>query len=89
MVLPADISPGLVLIYGLGSSQGSINGIVPGENFVFGVISQGWAANIDPYIDGQSVMFNTKDIDCVVVYGGWPYTLIDQNKIKLVEQPAL
>jgi hypothetical protein len=87
MPIPASLYPGLVSIYGFGTETGQ-NGIAPNATtFLFGVINQMWNGG-DLYNQvGQSVMFRKSDIICVVKYD-WDYTIIEQGKIILTEDPA-
>lgn len=85
MSLPIIGHPGLVSIYGPGSATGTA-GISAPIGFLFGVVDQVWDAGGLPPFVGQSVMFKGEDI-VKVLNAGWPYLLIDRDKIKIIDYP--
>jgi hypothetical protein len=85
----ADLSiilpPGHISLYGYGSEAG-VTGIYPDNTkFKFASIygiSQGGDINVYP---GQSVMFNEQERAYVLFFNGWPYTIIEANKVSGIE----
>lgn len=85
MPINATLYPGVVSIYGSGNSA-SIQGFVPPtSNFLFGVVDQTWGSMADVAAVGRSVMFKSEDVIGIIVSSNWPYTLIPENKIILIE----
>lgn len=81
--LPATLSSGIVSIYGEGDATSVVSGLVPSPGFYFGEINQ---VNIySSYTIGDSVMFPELAVNSRVIYAGWPYTLLDETKIVLIE----
>lgn len=81
--LPATLSSGIVSIYGEGDSTSIVSGLVTVPGFYFGEINQ---VNIySAYNIGDSVMFPENGVNSRVIYAGWPYTLLDETKIVLIE----
>lgn len=81
--LPATLSSGIVSIYGEGDSTSIVSGLVTVPGFYFGEINQ---VNIySSYTIGDSVMFPESGVNSRVIYAGWPYTLLDETKIVLIE----
>lgn len=81
--LPATLSQGIVSIYGLGDTIGYVSGITTIPGFYFGPINQ--VSIYSSYNVGDSVMFPESAIHTRIDYGNNPYTLIDENKIILIE----
>lgn len=89
MSLNAQLYPGLVSIYGEGTQIGTSDIIPSATNFLFGIIDQTWASGGDIIVQpGQSVMFNKDDVICLLK-ADWTYTLIEQNKILIIETTVL
>ena len=81
--LPATLSTGIVSIYGAGDSVSVVSGLTPTPNFYFGEINQ---VNIySAYNIGESIMFPEAAVSTRVLYGNWPYTLVHEDKIVLIE----
>jgi len=87
--LPVVLPSGSVLIYGPGSTTSS-TGITafPENQFNFGSISQVYDG-CSLATAGDLVMWKTTDVQSKLVYSGWPYLLIDVEKIKLAEEIPL
>lgn len=81
MALPAILSQGVVSIYG--TSGSGISGINIDSGFYFGPIDQ--VSIYSSYSIYDYVMFSEDAIKAVVTYNGFPYTLIDENKVILIE----
>jgi hypothetical protein len=84
--LPIRLKPGLVSIYNVG--QTGVTGIVAPQNYNFGTINKTWYNEAYPPYTGDSVLFKGDDI-IQLIYSGTTYTLVDENKIKLVEIPPI
>lgn len=85
MSLPAILGSGLMSIYGKGSSESTVTGIVPTQGFMFGVIDQMWnGSNMNLQV-GQSVMFREKDVVDRIIFNDWPFTVIPEDKVILIE----
>lgn len=81
--LPATLSTGIISIYGVGSTISTVSGLVSNPGFYFGEINQ---VNIySSYAIGDSVMFPENAINTRVAYSDWPYTIIEEAKIVLIE----
>lgn len=81
--LPATLSSGIVSIYGPGSEISVVSGLGSTSGFFFGEINQ---VNIySAYNIGDSVMFPEGGVYTRVSYADWPYTLVDESKIILIE----
>ena len=81
--LPATLSSGIVSIYGAGSEISVVSGLGSTPGFYFGEINQ---VNIySAYNIGDSVMFPETGVYTRVSYADWPYTLVDESKIILIE----
>lgn len=86
MSLSAVLGPGLVSIYGYGTNQSTLTGmLVPNDSFFFGVIDQTWNGLPGNVSVGQSVLFQQKDVFTRLVYSNQVYTLIEENKAILIE----
>lgn len=82
--LPATLSTNIVSIYGGGNDIGYVSGLSTlSNNFYFGEINQ--VSIYSSYTVGDSVLFGEDAIRSKVLYGGFPYTLIDETKIILIE----
>lgn len=89
MSLPVTLYPGYVSIYGIHGTAG-VNGIMPPTpNFLFGVISQTWSGMANHARPGQSVMYNTNDVTGTFIYASWPYIILPEDKIILIEGDPL
>lgn len=73
-------------MYGEGTLAG-LTGIVPDNtNFKFGAVSQVWGYGSWLYGHlGQSAMFEEKNVECRLSYANWPYTLINEADVLIVE----
>jgi hypothetical protein len=85
MGLPAYLSPGMVSIYGAASTS-SINGMTPDNiGYLFGMVDQvGDGNNVWARV-GDSVMYNENNVVAQLRWNGNWYSLIEQEKIVLVE----
>lgn len=81
--LPATLSSGIVSIYGLGSETSIYSGLGTAPGYYFGEINQ--TSIYSNYIIGDSVMFPEDSIKTRVSYSDYPYTLIEESKIILIE----
>lgn len=81
--LPATLSSGIVSIYGNGDSVSVVSGLVPSVGFYFGEINQ--VSIYSAYTIGDSVMFPQSAVNSRVVYANYPYTLLEEDKIVLIE----
>jgi hypothetical protein len=81
--LPATLSSGIVSIYGEGDIASVVSGLVPSPGIYFGEINQ--VSIYSAYTIGDSVMFPESAINSRVVYANWPYTLLEEDKIILIE----
>ena len=81
--LPATLSSGIVSIYGEGDAASIVSGLVPSPGFYFGEINQ--VSIYSNYNIGDSVMFSESAINSRVIYSNWPYTLLNEDKIVLIE----
>ncbi len=85
-MLSAILGPGLISIYGAGSSTSSLTGmIVPNDSFYFGIVDQTWNGVPGNVSVGQSVMFQQSDVFTRLVYNNTAYTLIQEDKVILIE----
>lgn len=84
--LPATLSQGIVSIYGAGDSVSSISGLVPNPDFFFGEINQ--VSIYSAYSTGDSVLFAESAVVGRLSYSNWPYTLVEESKIILIELVA-
>lgn len=87
MSLPIILKQGQVSIYGAGSVTG-ITGVQAPDGYSFGIIDQVWNGGTGWPFVGDSVCFKGDDI-IKLVYGSWPYLLIDETKILMTETPLL
>lgn len=86
MSLSAILGPGLVSIYGAGSPSNSITGmIVPNGSFLFGIVDQTWNGIPGNVSVGQSILFQEGDVFARLGYNGNTYTLIQEEKVILIE----
>lgn len=85
--LPATLTNGIISIYGAGSNVSEESGIqVQNISFYFGYINQ---VNVySAYSVGDSVMFDEGGVVTRVIYSGWPYTLVNEDKVILIETVA-
>lgn len=85
-MLSAILGPGLVSIYGAGSSSSSLTGmVVPNGSFFFGIVDQTWNGVPGNVSVGQSILFQESDVFTRLVYNGTTYTLIQEDKVILIE----
>jgi len=85
-MLSAILGPGLVSIYGAGSNTSTVTGmIVPNNQFFFGIIDQTWNGVPGNVSVGQSVLFQESDVFTRLVYDNTTYTLIQEDKVILIE----
>lgn len=85
-MLSAILGPGLVSIYGAGSNTSTVTGmVVPDNRFFFGVIDQTWNGIPGNVSVGQSVLFQESDVFTRLVYNNTTYTLIQEDKVILIE----
>lgn len=85
-MLSAVLGPGLISIYGAGSSSSSLTGmVVPNGSFFFGIVDQTWNGVSGNVSVGQSVLFQEGDVFTRLVYNGTTYTLIQEDKVILIE----
>lgn len=88
MSLPIYLIPGDVYIYGLGTDA-SRSGVLQAVNqeWKFGTIYGSWAGTIGTINAqvGTSVMFNTNDVRLAIKWNGYPYSIINENKIGATE----
>jgi hypothetical protein len=85
-MLSAVLGPGLVSIYGYGTNQSTVTGmIVPNDSFFFGVVNQTWNGLSGNLSVGQSVLFQKEDVFTRLVYGNQVYTLVPETKAILIE----
>lgn len=85
-MLSAILGPGLISIYGAGSSSSSLTGmVVPNGSFFFGVVDQTWNGVPGNVSVGQSILFQESDVFTRLVYNGATYTLIQEDKVILIE----
>jgi hypothetical protein len=86
MALSAILGPGLVSIYGAGSPASTTTGmIVPNGSFLFGIVDQTWNGLPGNVSVGQSVLFQESDVFARLVYTSQTYTLIQEDKVILIE----
>lgn len=86
MALSAILGPGLVSIYGAGSNASTVTGmVVPNGTFFFGVVDQTWNGVNGNVSVGQSVLFQESDVFTRLVYSNQTYTLIQEDKVILIE----
>jgi len=85
--LPAVLTNGIISIYGAGSNVSQESGIeVQNISFYFGYINQ---VNVySAYSVGDSVMFQDSSVVTRVIYDNWAYTLVNEDKVILIETPA-
>lgn len=86
MALPITLPNGVVAIYGSGSVNGSIQGIVAPEGYLWGTVTNVWAGG-EPYIySGDSTLFKNDDIVIRLAWDNSPYTLINLNKDLIIKE---
>lgn len=86
MALPAYLPYGFVSIYGVGTPVGTL-GMTPPPGYLFGVIYQIAQHEIEWATVGNNVLFNNSDVVCRLAYANSPYTLIEEAKLVLREEP--
>ena len=59
--------------------------IVPNDSFYFGIVDQTWNGVPGNVSVGQSVMFQQSDVFTRLVYNNTAYTLIQEDKVILIE----
>jgi hypothetical protein len=84
MSLPATLSQGIISIYGGGSDFG-VSGIsVLNSRFYFGVVDQ---VNIySSFLIYDNILFSEDAIVARLLFIDYPYTLLDETKVILIEQ---
>ena len=81
MSLPAILSQGIISIYGANST--GISGISVVGDFYFGEVNQ--VSVYSAYSIYDYVLFPEDAIRARVSYADYPYTLIDESKVILIE----
>ena len=89
MGLPARLAPGLVSIYGLGTTGVADITLPSGDELTFGVVNQIWDGFPQVAAQWSSVMFNTSDVLASLVYQNQRYVVIQEDKIILIEIPSV
>jgi len=84
MALPATLSQGIISIYGGGSDFG-VSGIsVLNSGFYFGMVDQ---VNIySSFSIYDNILFSEDAIKARLLFVDYPYTLLDETKVILIEQ---
>ncbi len=85
MSLPIVLQYGYVAVYGLGTEAG-VSGVTPTNNtWVFGNIYQismyGINGQLAGSYVGSHVVFRQQDSQLAIQWNGWPYTIIEQDKL--------
>jgi hypothetical protein len=84
MALPATLSEGIISIYGGGSDFG-VSGIsILDSGFYFGMIDQ--VSIYSSFSIYDNILFSQDAIKAKVLYLDYPYTLLDETKVILIEQ---
>lgn len=84
MLLPVYLPQGWASLYGFGTVV-SKSGIIPNSaSFRFATIYGLGDCNTGAQV-GDSVMFNMKDVKCVLAFGSGNYTMIEQSKLAITE----
>lgn len=84
MSLPATLSQGIVSIYGGGSDVG-VSGIsVLNSAFYFGVVDQ--VSIYSSFSIYDNILFPEDAIKARLLFSDYPYTLLDETKVILIEQ---
>lgn len=84
MSLPATLSQGILSIYGGGSDVG-VSGIsVLNNYFYFGIVNQ--VSIYSSFSIYDNILFSEDAIKARLLFSDYPYTLIDETKVILIEQ---
>lgn len=84
MSLPVVLAYGYVAIYGNGTSTG-VQNFPAAAGWKFGEVSD-QAPDITGLV-GESVMFKTSEVRCIISYQNFPYTITEKAKLVLTENP--
>jgi hypothetical protein len=84
MALPATLSQGIISIYGGGSDFG-VSGIsVLNSGFYFGMVDQ--VSIYSSFSIYDNILFSEDAIKARLLFVDYPYTLLDETKVILIEQ---
>ena len=84
MALPATLSQGIISIYGGGSDFG-VSGIsVLNSGFYFGMVDQ--VSIYSSFSIYDNILFSEDAIKTRLLFVDYPYTLLDETKVILIEQ---
>jgi hypothetical protein len=84
MALPATLSQGIISIYGGGSDFG-VSGIsVINSGFYFGMVDQ--VSIYSSFSIYDNILFSEDAIKARLLFVDYPYTLLDETKVILIEQ---
>lgn len=83
--LPFVLAYGYVAVYGNGGSPG-VQGFPAASGWRFGEIVQ-VSPGLPTSLEGDSVMFKETEVRCRISYQNYPYTIVEQVKIVLTENP--
>jgi len=84
MALPATLSEGIISIYGGGSDFG-VSGIsVLNSGFYFGMVDQ--VSIYSSFSIYDNILFSEDAIKARLLFVDYPYTLLDETKVILIEQ---
>jgi hypothetical protein len=84
MALPLVLAYGYVAVYGRGTNTGDQN-FPAAAGWKFGEITD-QAPDLSGLI-GNSVMFKESEVRCVISYQNYPYTITEEAKLVLTENP--
>lgn len=83
--LPFVLAYGFVAVYGNGATPG-IQGFPAASGWKFGEIVQ-VSPGLPTTLEGDSVMFKDSEVRCRISYQNYPYTIVEQAKVVLTENP--
>jgi hypothetical protein len=84
MALPATLSQGIISIYGGGSDFG-VSGIsLLNSGFYFGMVDQ--VSIYSSFSIYDNILFSEDAIRARLLFIDYPYTLLDETKVILIEQ---
>jgi hypothetical protein len=84
MALPATLSQGIISIYGGGSDFG-VSGIsLLNSGFYFGMVDQ--VSIYSSFSIYDNILFSEDAIKARLLFIDYPYTLLDETKVILIEQ---
>lgn len=83
--LPFYIPQGWASLYGLGTAAGITGWLPTNTKFKYAVIYGLGDCNTGAQI-GDSVLFNTDDVKCVLAFGSANYTMIESAKLAGTEE---